>query len=393
MKIAYITQVYPPVISGAARVVQLLAEAMQERGHQVLVVTSSDEGRPYRRVEDHIEVLRIRSSANPLRVGSRFALLVRRPLVAALRAFQPDVIHVHDPSQMGVRSLQEAKRMGVPTVYTCHQLPWFISAYLPGSLGVRTAVEKALWQYGAWVTAHCEEVVVCTKAIADEYMRHLARQPLLIGCGVDRERFTPVPAAPGEARELCRRYMIEADQPVVLHVGRLDLDKGVQHVVEAAAIALRDAPGQLLIVGDGTQRRSLQELAAARGIGNRAVFTGYVRTDGDLPGLYRLGDVFVTASQIETQGLVLLEAMASGLPVVAVRATCVPEVVREGVSGLLADPGDLAGMANHIRRLLGDPARARRMGANARDLSEVFSLKTSYDQHENVYRRLIDCCE
>jgi glycosyltransferase involved in cell wall biosynthesis len=184
------------------------------------------------------------------------------------------------------------------------------------------------------------------------------------------------------------RYGLDPDLPVILHVGRLDVDKQVNLVIRASAQTINQVDAQLLIVGDGRQREELIELCANLGIGRFCHFPGFVETDDDLPGLYRLAAVFVTASEIETQGLVILEAMASGLPVVAVKATCIPELVQEDVNGYLSQPGELEQMSAQVLRILMSPDRAKEMGRVSRALAQEHSIDKSIDNHEVLYQSL-----
>ena len=145
-----------------------------------------------------------------------------------------------------------------------------------------------------------------------------------------------------------------------------------------------------LVIGDGTEKNNLINMCHEHGIGTRSHFPGFVDREQVLPDIFRLASVFVTASEIETQGLVLLEAAACGLPITAVAATCIPEIVRDGVNGYLVAPGDVAGLAAQIRRLLDDPAVARSMGSVGSLISQVFSLEKTLLAHEALYRRAVD---
>ncbi|MCA1480812.1 glycosyltransferase, partial [Bradyrhizobium sp. NBAIM08] len=158
--------------------------------------------------------------------------------------------------------------------------------------------------------------------------------------------------------------------------------KQVHLVVQAAARALRSTPGQLLIVGDGKERAAVQRLAAGLGIEAVTRFPGFVSVTGDLPGLYRLATVFVTASEVEIQSSVVLEAAASGLPVVAVHASSMPEFIDNGVTGCLVPPGDAAAMGDALSELLQNPARARAMGQAALRLAAQHTSAVSVQAHE-----------
>lgn len=388
MRIAYICQSYPPMISGASLAVQRLAEGMAARDHVVLVMTASERGEAYTEEFDNLKVRRLRAFQNPLRVDQSFLLWDRNIISAEFKEFKPQILHLHDPLNLGVAGLVTARRLQIPVALTLHQVPRFVSAYLPNVPALQNTVESGLWSYGSWLLQQCEKVIVPSHAIAEEIHSHDIQRPNVISNGIDLHTFNPDPPDPSERETLCLRYGLDPDLPVVLHVGRLDVDKQANLVIRASAQAINQVDAQLLIVGDGRQREELIELCANLGIGRFCHFPGFVETNGDLPGLYRLAAVFVTASEIETQGLVILEAMASGLPVVAIKATCIPELVQDNVNGYLSQPGEVGQMSEQVLRILMSPNRAKEMGRVSRALAQEHSIDKSIDNHEELYQSI-----
>lgn len=388
MRIAYICQSYPPMISGASLAVQRLAEGMAARDHVVLVMTASERGEAYTEEFDNLKVRRLRAFQNPLRVNQSFLLWDRNIISAEFKEFKPQILHLHDPLNLGVAGLVTARRLQIPVALTLHQVPRFVSAYLPNVPALQNTVESGLWSYGSWLLQQCEKVIVPSHAIAEEIHSHDIQRPNVISNGIDLHTFNPDPPDPSERETLCLRYGLDPDLPVVLHVGRLDVDKQANLVIRASAQAINQVNAQLLIVGDGRQREELIELCANLGIGKISHFPGFVETNGDLPGLYRLAAVFVTASEIETQGLVILEAMASGLPVVAIKATCIPELVQDNVNGYLSQPGEVGQMSEQVLRILMSPNRAKEMGRVSRALAQEHSIDKSIDNHEELYQSI-----
>ena len=388
MRIAYICQSYPPMISGASLAVQRLAEGMAARDHVVLVMTASERGEAYTEEFDNLKVRRLRAFQNPLRVNQSFLLWDRNIISAEFKEFKPQILHLHDPLNLGVAGLVTARRLQIPVALTLHQVPRFVSAYLPNVPALQNTVESGLWSYGSWLLQQCEKVIVPSHAIAEEIHSHDIQRPNVISNGIDLHTFNPDPPDPSERETLCLRYGLDPDLPVVLHVGRLDVDKQANLVIRASAQAINQVDAQLLIVGDGRQREELIELCANLGIGRFCHFPGFVETNGDLPGLYRLAAVFVTASEIETQGLVILEAMASGLPVVAIKATCIPELVQDNVNGYLSQPGEVGQMSEQVLRILMSPNRAKEMGRVSRALAQEHSIDKSIDNHEELYQSI-----
>ena len=389
MRIAILAQSYPPMVSGAALFAEQLAEAMAKRGHQVMVIAASDRGKTYLVERGNLSILRLHSHHNPLRVGQRFLLYPRHAILRALQDFQPEVIHTHEPLQMGLLGVEYARRARIPILLTIHQLPWFVASYLPDVDGLRGHVEAALWMYARWLLRQFTSIITPTQTISTLIADMTNVQSQTISYGIDLETFHP-PLARDEGAATRARLNLPADDvPLILHVGRLDADKHVERIVQAAAQAMCGTNAHLLIVGDGLQKSRLIKMCESLGIAERAHFTGYMTVQEGLPAVYRLGSVFVTASEIETQGIVLLEAAASGLPLVAVRATCIPEIVCDEVNGYLTAPGNINAMGEAIRTLLENPIKAKAMGETSRALVEVHNTQRTMDAHEQLYEELI----
>jgi glycosyltransferase involved in cell wall biosynthesis len=276
--------------------------------------------------------------------------------------------------------------MDIPMVGTIHQLPWFVSAYLPDLPILKNGVESIIWSCSRWLNGQFDELVVPTPTIARTIQAEAGFKPLDISNGVDLSHFTQERSRSDEKEDLCQKYKLDPDRPIILHVGRLDCDKRVDKVIEAAAKTLRMTNAQMLIVGDGECKEALQNQARSLGIWENCHFPGFISAKGDLPGIYRMADVFTTASEIETQGLVLLEALASGLPVVAVEATCIPELVHDTINGFLHQPNDVDAFADSLTFLIENPVQAKQMGQVGRGLAEKHSIQAALNQHENLYQ-------
>lgn len=390
VKIAFVCQSYPPMVSGAALVVARLAEGLAARGHAVLVLAASDKGQPYTEVRNGLRVARLRAWPNPFRVGQRFLLWPQTEIDSELRAFQPDVIHLEDFGSAGLAGLRTGRALHRPVVLTLHQLPWFVSSYLPNVPGLRRAAEAWLWNHLRGFTRQCTAVITPSAMIADIAARRLPARPTPITNGVALERFSPQPARADEAATLRAHYQLDPQLPIILFAGRLDADKKVDLVLRAAAEVLRAQPAQVLIAGDGKLRGALQNLCVELGLQSAVRFPGYVSASGDLPGLYRLASAFVTASEVEIQSSVVLEAQASGTPVVTVRASSMAEFVEDGVTGFLAPPGDVTALAGRLLEVLRlSPSAREALRRAALASASAHSTETALREHERAYQRLL----
>jgi 1,2-diacylglycerol 3-alpha-glucosyltransferase len=388
MKIAILGQSYPPMISGAALFSCHLAEALAERGHEVLVLAASDRGKPYCQQRGRLTILRLQSYPNPKRVSQRFLLWGANEIRAALRDFSPQVINVYDPFQIAYFAKTYAHRAGIPCIFTIHGLPSLVSALAPDVPGIQHIVEKGLWGYASWLLQQFEYQITPTATIARLVAEQTGIRPHVISGGVNLNTFCADPLPSQMETSLRDDFGIPGDAKIILHVGRLDTDKTVKTVVRAAALAMNSLPIKnvhLLIVGDGCEKLHLIRLTEELGIAGFCHFPGYISDPNRLSTVYRMADLFITASEIETQGLVLLEAAACGLPIVAVNAMAIPEMVTDGVNGFLVQPGDVAAMAQGVADILSEPGIHERMRKASRQASLAHDFNYTVGAYEVSY--------
>lgn len=312
----------------------------------------------------------------------------RRMVLKNLQDFQPDMIHVHEPFQLGLLGLQYAKQHHIPITLTTHQLPWFIASYMPDKFKIREWVEKSLWSYASWLLKRFSSIIAPTMTVSKIIENKTGVSPRIIHYGIDLQTFHPN-ASMAKKNETRSQYGLPTNVPIILHTGRLDTDKLVQRVLIAAAKSMLHSDAHLLIVGDGNQKHHLMELCKSLGIESRTHFTGFISDKNELANIYRMSNVFITASEIETQGIVILEAAACGLPIVAVNATCIPEVVQDGVNGFLCKSGNIHEMSVSINKLIMDKDLANTMQIKSRLIAERFGSEMTFTKHEVLYQEII----
>jgi 1,2-diacylglycerol 3-alpha-glucosyltransferase len=166
MRIAIVCQSYPPMVSGAALVIQRLAEGLADRGHAVSVLSSSNLRHRYTEYLGNLEIIRLESFRNPLRVDQNFVLWSYDQICNEPYQFQPDILHTHDPLNLGVAAVRAARNVNICTVFTIHQLPWFITTYLPITTQVKNFLENRIWNYSQWFMQQCEGLITPSQRIA-----------------------------------------------------------------------------------------------------------------------------------------------------------------------------------------------------------------------------------
>ncbi len=374
MRVALFTNNYLPFRGGVTISVETLRVGLEAAGHEAWVFAPrfAPDGRGAPRV--------VRYPSIPAATYPEFALAVpwsrRAGRLAASLDF--DVFHAHHPFLLGPAARRMARRQGRPLVFTYHTRYEKYAHYVPLR---RPLVEALAVRLSTRFAARADAIVAPSMLVRDELQARGVRAPIaVVPTGVDLERF-----GPGDGRAARVALGVPSDDPVLLYVGRLDLEKSVDRVLLAFERVAATLPAaRLLLVGQGTEAERLRRLAARLSGGERIRFLG-PRPHEALVLCYRAADLFLFASETETQGLVLAEAAACGLPAVAVGAPGCDEVVRDGDTGALTK-SDPAALGDAAINLLLDPERRRRMGARARQIAvEEFDVRRQIERTLAVY--------
>ena len=374
MRIALFTNNYLPFCGGVTISVETLRLGLESSGHEAWVFGPRLTG-----AED-VSVKVVRYPSIPVATYPEFALAVpySRRIDRLVTALDFDVIHAHHPFLLGPAARRLARRNRRPLVFTYHTRYEKYAHYVPLPLGL---VQAAALRISAGFAARADAVLAPSAVIRDELHARGVRTPIaVVPTGVDLERFRP-----GDRAAARRSLGVGAAAPLVLYVGRLDREKSVDRVLAAFERVASTLPAaQLVLVGQGTETERLRRIARALPVAERIRFLG-LRPHHSLAECYQAADVFLFASETETQGLVLAEAAACGLPAVAVDAPGCDEVVRDGDTGILTK-GDPAALAEAVIGLLLDPERRRAMARRAREIAErLFDVKLQIDRTMAVY--------
>lgn len=358
---------YYPFVSGISVSIDRLVSGLRDAGHTLLLVVPqyADTCR-----EKH-PVLRVPSF---ITFGSKgeFQLvnLLHRGLFQTCRQFRPDIIHVHHPFWLGWLGLWFGSRLNVPVVYTYHTRIEHYSHYipLPGKL-FRNLVSHGLIQRFA---NRCDGVVVPTYS-AEEYLRIIGvKSPAVVQpTGVDFARFQGVDE---ESLQRLQAAHAADGRKILVSVSRLGQEKNILFMLDALDCLKRQSTTafRLLLVGDGPDRRRIEDEIERLGLEQDVTLTGAVAPER-IATYYQLGDVFVFSSTSETQGMVILEAMSAGLPCVAIRASGIEDTVTEGITGFKTLEKPMQ-WADKVRLLLDDDELRAEMGSAARDYARTFDL-------------------
>jgi len=416
MKIAIASDIYYPMTNGVAVFAHNLALGLSKAGHEVLVIAPSFNGKFHIDKEDGVKTVHLTSLRFPLypdqinEVPDKKTFLgLPMPRLAykngiwwsinpwsevrkVLDEFQPDVVHLQTAETIALAVMRYVKKHNTPLVSTGHAYPDNVTGQfklLKPKL-IKKPTDAVLRTYMASFLKHAEYATMPTEmAIGDlvpKNRKHFQVTVEALSNGVDLSEFSmKKPKA-----EVLKRYDLSNNSKKrVLYVGRVDPEKSISNVLIAFSKVLLKVPdAEFVIVGDGIDLSHLKELALELNISEHVKFTGKIMPP-DLVEIYRSGTVFATASETETQGIVLIEAAACGLPLVAVDAGAVRELCQNKRNGELCKPGDTDGIAKAIIKILTDSELQKKYSAESVEVSKLHDLKRTLKRFEEIYLEAI----
>ena len=376
MKIAIFTNTYLPHVGGVAKSVAGLVNGMKERGHAVLVVAPEFDEQP----DNEEDVLRIPSIQNFNGTDFSFKLPSGNRIGEAIKSFHPDIVHSHHPFLLGDAAMRHAHQWGLPLVFTHHTLyEDYVHYVLDDSQYLRRLAMELATEYANL----CDRVIAPSESLRKIItLRGVITPVVPIPTGVDTASFRL-----GNGNRIRRQLGIAPDAFLIGHVGRLASEKNLPYLAEAVCQYLETvADSRFLLAGEGELSGEMTELFDARGLQNRVVRMGKLNGE-DLVDTYHAMDLFVFSSKSETQGMVLAEAMAAGVPVVALDASGVRDIVEDGINGTLlpgeSTPEGFAAAINRMRTLLESDAAS--LAVNLQRTAMPFSSTHCLDQVEALY--------
>src|SRR5215470_2239358 len=379
MRVALFTNNYLPFRGGVTTAVETLRAGLEAGGHRAWIFAPGARGA----AKDPPFVFRYPAIPAPTYPGFAVPMPVSPRLTRLARDFRPDVIHVQHPFLLGVTGGRLARRLGIPLVFTYHTRYEKYAHYVPLPERVVAALAVRL---SCRFAASSDLVIAPSERIATTLRERGIVAPLaVVPTGVPLDHFST-----DDMIAARRKLGLPLDGLRCLYVGRLDREKSVDLIIDAfATIADAISGARLSVIGQGTHEAALQRRAEASPARDRIQFLGGMGREM-LPPHYQAADLFLFASETETQGLVLAEAHACGLPAVAVQASGVDEVVHDGETGILTK-ADVREFADAAIGLLLDRERRLAMGHEARAVAaRDFSAARQVDAMAAHYARLIE---
>ena len=390
MKILITTDWYKPIVNGVVTSVLNLKKELEERGHEVRVLTLSRDYHSYE--EDGVYYIK---SVNLEKIypNVRAVLPHREAYIQELIQWNPDVVHSQCEFMTFSYAVKISRKCNCPLLHTYHTIYEDYLHYLPGTFFQYTkgaALEKKMVaKFSKAVLKKTQQVIAPTKKVEELLKNYEVSEPIsVIPTGIDLKRFQEVLSK--EERNRRREALgISKDSKVLVSIGRLAKEKNLEEILiyfqkltkEELTFKLK-----LLIVGDGPDRERLEGIAKTLQLQEKVIFTGMV-TPEEVAQYYQLGDVFVCASNSETQGITYMEALASGIPALCRKDACLDSVITDGYNGFQYETYEFFKM--HLQYILESEERRVEMGVCARQTAKLYSTWNFCTMAERLYKEAI----
>jgi glycosyltransferase involved in cell wall biosynthesis len=382
VNILLVTETYLPYISGVAVSTDSIARYMVSQGHTVTVVAPTyNIDKPVTPMPG-LKIVRIPSIPNPFYKGMSSAIFpFCIPSVEKVFKEQKfDVVHIQEPASIGLAALVLAKKYKIPVVGALHFTPEQISRMIPGK--PEKLVSPLIRKYINFIYNKYDAIMVPTQTFAEFLKKDGVKKHIeVVSNGVDTGIFRP--AVHNEA--VRKKLGINKDDVVFFFLGRLELDKNVSTLIKAVPFVGEKM--KLLIVGTGKIEKTLHLLARKLNVEDRIIWVKHI-TDAEMPDYYHAADCFTLMSPYEVQSIVTLQAIASGLPIIAAQAGALPELCQDHKNGFLVDTYDSKTLAARMDELYHNKKMRTEFGAESRIISLPHHKPTALHKLELLYESL-----
>ena len=415
MKIAICSDAYYPMTNGVAVFTTNLAKGLKKLGHEVIVISPSFTGKRHTRTDesgvinhfltakrfflypdqihdipDKKEVLGLKMPRLVYKNGLWLSTRPRREIKKILHNFEPDIIHLQTAGPVGLGVMAYVKKTDTPLVSTGHSYPDNFTSQFKLLKPVKRPVNAAVRHYLNSFLKDAEYATMPTELAIEELIpknrKHFKVPVEALSNGVDLSAFKP----DKPSKRILEKYHLDENPHRILYIGRIDPEKSIEIVLKAFKKVSEEIPdAEFVLVGDGADKARLEKMSKHLDLEDKVRFLGRVLPP-DLYELYRTGAVFATASETETQGIVLIEAAATGLPLVAVDAGAIKEICKNNKNGYLCSPEDVDGITKSLIKILSDPEKQKAMGEASLEIAKKHDLNRTLKRFEEIYYDIIE---
>lgn len=327
MKIAFFTDSYLPNVDGVVTSVCNTREELERRGHEIFVFSPGTKQQKKENNDDHVHYF-TSTSFKPY-PDYRIALFNFLSPIKVVKEYGFDIIHSHGIATTGLAAIKSSQKLGIPAVATFHTLIPNAAHYITHHQQIQGIVHSMIWKYLVWYYSHYRKVIVPTNCIKKTVEEKGIKNTILNPSGIDVSKFSNI----SNGEKFRKQFKIKKDTKIILYVGRVALEKNLEELIEVTPSIVNIIPSiKIVLVGKGPAFDHYKSLVEEKGLSQYFLFTGYIDYEL-LTSAYKSASVFAFPSMFDTQGLAVLESLASGTPAVVKKNSAASEYIVEGKNG------------------------------------------------------------
>jgi len=384
MRIGIFTDTYFPQINGVSTSICTLKESLEHAGHTVFIFTTTDSKEKKKDITSHI----YRVPSVPVAKNRRLGVYFSRTLLRLIRNLELDLIHTHTEFSVGLLGCVCARRLKIPHVHTYHTMYEEYTHHIIRIKRLEGYAKVAARKLSARFCAIPDQIIAPSEKVKELLQSYGVDANInVVPTGIDSDKFHYDPEMKVKILELKESLGIQPDHKVILYIGRIAKEKNVTELIHFLSDFLKeDSDYKLLFVGDGPDMNKLQELRESYQLKDQIIFAGEIPWE-EIGVYYHLGDVFVSASQSETQGLTYYEALAAGIPILVKSDPCTDHIVIEGVNGYTYHNQE--DFIDKLKRILMSPHHLIDEDMEDDHDMDQYGVQTFFDQMEALYKGAI----